>query len=68
MRDHINLLIARLTEVVYSSAPGRKKKMKTKDFMINYKKMNMPKSESMMDDFKQFEKSNGQFFKVVNNG
>jgi hypothetical protein len=42
--------------------------MKTKDFIINYKKMNMPKSESMMDDFKQFEKNNGQFFKVVNNG
>jgi hypothetical protein len=43
---------------------GQKKKLKFKDFLIDYKEMSKTDSEKLVDSFKQYELENPNNFKV----
>jgi hypothetical protein len=68
MRQHINNVGALIGNTIYNCAQGQKKKLKFKDFLIDYQDANMTEQERLSESFKQFEHSNKDKFKVVKNG
>ena len=68
MRDHINNIGALIANTVYNSAQGQKKRLKFKDFKIDYIDASKTDKERLADSFKQFEEQNKDKFKVVENG
>ena len=68
MRQHINYVGGLIANTVYNCSMGQKKKMKFKDFLIDYKDATKTDEERLAESFKQFEKQNPNKFKVLKNG
>ena len=57
-----------IANTVYNCAQGTKKKLKFKDFLIDYVDATKTDEERLLDSFKKYEKENKNNFKVVKNG
>jgi hypothetical protein len=53
LADHLNVLMANVCTTVANSTPGRKKALRIKDFIIEYKK-EMPSKEARLQKLKNF--------------
>ena len=67
MRQHINNIGALIGNTVYNCAQGTKKRLKFKDFLIDYQDLTMTDEERLKKSFEQYELNNPTNFKV-NNG
>ncbi len=68
MREHINNVGALIANTVYNCSQGQKKRLKFKDFKIDYQEATKTDQERLADNFKKFEAQNKDKFKVVKNG
>lgn len=68
MRQHINNIGALIGNTIYNCAQGTKKRLKFKDFLIDYQDLTMTEEERLKKSFEQYELNNPNNFKVVNNG
>ena len=61
MRQHINNIGALISNTIYNCAQGTKKRLKFKDFLIDYQDLTMTDEEKVENTIKDF-------FRGINNG
>jgi hypothetical protein len=64
MRQHINNIGALIGNTIYNCAQGTKKRLKFKDFLIDYQDLTMTDEERLRKSFEQYELNNPKNFKV----
>ncbi len=66
INEHLNNVGANIAYTVYNcNTTKRSRKLKFKDFKLNYKRSAMTQEERLAEDFAQFERENPSLFKVV---
>tara|TARA_R110002167_G_scaffold259274_1_gene465799 strand:+ start:367 stop:651 length:285 start_codon:yes stop_codon:yes gene_type:complete len=65
MREHLNNVGAIISNTVFNSAQGQRKRLKLEDFKVTYKDADKTEEEILKDNLRAYEAKHADNFKVI---